>query len=102
MMYRSVGLTEGWYKDAYGPMLAFMKDTGTPVALLPGKIKGYTYTDPATGKKLKLNRSRYKLFDTGAICFYRPLPQKKLKIADLILYMQRWFASGQRRHIRPL
>lgn len=89
MMYRSVELTEGWYKDAYGPMLAFMKDTGTPVALLPGKIKGYTYTDPATGKKLKLNRSRYKLFDTGAICFYRPLPQKKLKIADLILYMQR-------------
>ena len=66
-----------------------MKDSGTPVALLPGKIKGYTYKDPATGKRLKLNGSRCKLFDTGAICFYRPLPQKKLKIADLILYMQR-------------
>ncbi len=88
MMYRRVELTEGWYKDAYGPMLAFMKDSGTPVALIPGKISGYTYTDPATGKRIKLRGSRYQLFDTDAICFYRPLPQKPLKIIDLMMYMQ--------------
>ena len=46
LMRRNVSLTEGWYKDAYGPMLAFTREEGLPVALLPGTIAGYFYTDP--------------------------------------------------------
>ena len=34
MMTRVVRLTEGWYKDAYGPMLGFLADSGAAVALL--------------------------------------------------------------------
>ena len=40
LMRRSVELTEGWYKDAYGPILAFTREDGLPVALLPGSMKG--------------------------------------------------------------
>jgi NHLM bacteriocin system ABC transporter ATP-binding protein len=88
LMNRTVELEEGWYKDAFGPILAFTKDGGKPVALLPGTITGYRYTDPVTGQHVRLNRKNASQFDTEAICFYRPLPQKKLTIPDLILYMK--------------
>ena len=56
IMKRDVELTKGWYKDAFGPMLAFTKEDKLPVALLPGKIRGYTYTDPKTGESLQDER----------------------------------------------
>ena len=87
MMYRSVELSEGWYKDAFGPILAFRKDDGRAVALIPGTVSGYTYYDAKRGKRMKLNRRTQDLFEKDAICFYRPLPQKKLGIKDLLLYM---------------
>ncbi len=89
LMRRSVELTEGWYKDAFGPILAFTKEDGLPVALLPGTILGYGFTDPASGEHRRLNAETAALFDKEAICFYRPLPQKKLGIPDLLLYTKR-------------
>ena len=88
LMSRSVELTEGWYRDAYGPILAFTKEDGLPVALLPGRISGYSFRDPKTGKRRRLNAGTAALFETEALCFYRPLPQKRLGIPDLILYMK--------------
>ena len=94
MMRRSVELKKGWYKDAYGPILAFRKDDGSPAALLPGAIYGYTFKDPATGKSIRLNAETEQLFDPDAICFYRPLPLKKLGIPDLLLYMKRCVSTS--------
>ncbi len=94
LMRRSVKLEEGWYKDAYGPMLAFRKEDGVPVALLPGAFMGYTFRDPATGQKTKLDRHSAAQFDADAICFYRPLPLKKLGIPDLILYLRSCLSLG--------
>ena len=94
LMRRNVELRSGWYKDAYGPILAFMKEDGLPVALLPGRIRGYHFTNPKTGKKERVNAEAAALFDTEAICFYRPLPQKKLGIPDLLLYMKRCVSLG--------
>lgn len=88
IMKRDVELTKGWYKDAFGPMLAFTKEDNLPVALLPGKIRGYTYVDPKTGESCKMNAKRAELFEKEAFCFYRPLPQKELKVKDLILYIR--------------
>ena len=88
VMRRNVKLTEGWYKDAYGPLLGLLKEDGIPVALLPDNISGYRYADPRTGKTVKINKKTEQLIDSDAICFYRPLPQKKLTIADLLLYMK--------------
>ena len=88
IMKRDVELTKGWYKDAFGPMLAFTKEDNLTVALLPGKIRGYTYVDPKTGESCKMNAKRAELFEKEAFCFYRPLPQKELKVKDLILYIR--------------
>ena len=89
LMRRNIELSEKWYKDAYGPILAFTREDGFPVALLPRAITGYQYIDPATEETVHLNSKNAELFSRDAICFYRPLPQKKLTIPDLLLYMKR-------------
>ena len=87
IMRRAVYLPAGWYKDAAGPMLMIYKEGSIPVAVLPGKIKGYEYTDPVTLKKCSIDDKTQKLFEEDGICFYKPFPQKKLGIKDLLLYM---------------
>ena len=89
LMRRSVELTEGWYKDAYGPMLGFMAEEKLPVALLPDRFHGYYFTDPKTKARVKVNRKTVALLESDAICFYRPLPQKPVDMNDLLLYMKR-------------
>ncbi|MBE6726798.1 MAG: NHLP bacteriocin export ABC transporter permease/ATPase subunit [Ruminococcaceae bacterium] len=94
MMHRTVELTEGWYKDSFGPILACTKGENQAVALLPGTVSGYSFRDPATGERVKLNAKTAALFEREAVCFYRPLPQKKLGIPDLLFYMKRCISSG--------
>ncbi len=94
LMHRKVELTEGWYKDAYGPILGFSKEDGVPVALLPGGLFGYYYNDSKTGKRVRVDRKTAEALDTEALCFYRPLPQKKLGIPDLMLYMKRCLSTS--------
>ena len=94
LMRRNVTLEEGWYKDAYGPMLAFRKEDGVPVALLPNAFLGYRYNDPVSGETKKLNRQTAQQFDKDAICFYRPLPLKKIGIPDLLIYIERCLSVG--------
>ncbi len=87
IMRRTVTLDKGWYKNAVGPMLGTMKENGSAVALIPSKFSGYVYYDFETGKRIKLNRKTEKLIDTEAVCFYKPLPLRSLKIRDLIGFM---------------
>ncbi len=94
MMTRDVELTEGWYRDAYGPMLGFLKDSGAAVALLPGTLQGYTFRDPTTGARVRVNRKTAKRLELEALCFYQPLPMKKLGIPDLLLYMKKCVTAG--------
>ena len=87
LMRRNVRLEKGWYKDAFGPMMGFRKEDGMPVALLPKPSIGYTFRDPETGKKVQVTAKTAALFEEDALCFYKPLPLKKLGIKDLIGYM---------------
>ena len=91
LMRREIELEEGWYREAFGPILAFLKEGNVPVALLPGAF-GYHYKDPETGKRMKVNRKTAALFCPEAVCFYAPLPRKKLGIPDLLRYMWRCVA----------
>lgn len=94
LMVRDVELEGNWQHDAFGPMLGYMKETGTTVALLPGAVFGYYYRDPATGKRTRVTRKTAKLFSRDALCFYQPLPMKKLGIGDLLLYMWKCITHG--------
>ena len=94
LMRRNVTLGESWYRDAFGPMLAFRKEDGAAVAMLPKPFSGYCYVDPDTGVKTAVSKSTAAQFDAEAICFYRPLPLRKLGIPDLILYLKNCLNTG--------
>ena len=94
LMVRDVELTEGWQNDAFGPMLGCLNETGATVALLPGRISGYWFKDPATGQKTRVTKKTAKLFRKEALCFYQPLPMKKLGIPDLLKYMRKCITQG--------
>ena len=94
LMCRLVELTDHWYQDSYGPVLAFMGKEGPAVALLPGTLGGYSYMDPESGKLVKVNAKTADLIDRTALCFYRPLPQKKLGIKDLLIYIKNCVSSN--------
>lgn len=87
IQFRSVILEKGWYNNAVGAMLGTLKEDGSAVALIPGKIHGYTLVNIKTGKQVTINRKNEDLIDKEAICFYEPLPQKALTMRDLLMFM---------------
>ena len=84
---RAVTLDKGWYHHAVGAMLGTMKEDGSVVALLPGKLSGYRLVDIQTGKQIKMNRKNEQLLDKEAVCFYEPLPLGALTMGDLLKFM---------------
>ena len=82
LMYRRVRLTEGWQKDAVGPMLGLFRESGKPVELLPNSFSGYSFRDPS-GKMCKVDADAAALFEDDAVCFYAPFPAKKLTYKEL-------------------
>lgn len=94
IMHRSVILPEGWHRNAFGPMLALHKETSSWVTLLPGRISGYWFTDPVTGKKTRITGKTEKFFESDAVCFYRPLPAKALGIPHLLSYIKDCITPG--------
>ena len=92
IMRRKVELKKGWYKDSYGPLMAFRNEDDMPVALFPKSVSGYWYKDPETGKRITINKKNQGEFAEDAICFYRPLPLRKLDTSDLFVFMKNCFS----------
>ncbi|MGI6578640.1 MAG: ATP-binding cassette domain-containing protein [Saccharofermentanales bacterium] len=86
IMRRVVRLEKDWQKEAIGVMLVQTTD-GSMAVLLPGSLGGYTFFDKTQGKKVKVTSRNVALMTADAICFYKPLPLKKLGLKDLALYM---------------
>lgn len=85
LMKRSIVLDGKWYTDAFGPLMVFEKQTGKPVVLLPKKLSGNGYFFKDTSQRtVKINRETAELFESEAYCFYKPLPQRKLTVGDIL------------------
>ena len=69
----------------YG-MLASTRD-GRAVALIPGHLSGYYFNDPETGKRTAVGKDSEDLFEREAICFYRPMPVRKMNFYDFGKYV---------------
>ena len=88
ILRRTVSLEGRWWKNAYGPMLAYTRE-GNAVALLPRSIGGYTLKNYETGEKLRLGEKSAELLSGEAICFFRPFPQRKMTRRDLWLFLKK-------------
>ena len=87
ILYREVILNKGWHTDAMGPMITSLREEGTVITLLPSEMGGYEYVDPRTGVRVRINAKEEKKISNEALCFYRPLPMRELKLKDLLRYM---------------
>lgn len=87
IMHRFVELPENWYKDSFGPLIAYRKDTGAPVPMFPKAFKGYWYRDES-GQRVSVNAGTVNDFELDARCFYLPLPLGEIGIPDLLRYIQ--------------
>lgn len=93
IMHRAVALTEGWYKDAFGPMIAYRASDGAPVPVYPLPFTGYWFRDE-TGRKTKVSARNAGEFACEARCFYRPLPLGKISLGDLLAYMRQCLSAA--------
>lgn len=87
IMRRTVRLDSGWHRDAMGAMLAFRRDGGSPVALIPSGPSGYTFLDRDTGKRIRINFKNEALFQPEAQVFYMPFPLKSMGVRHLFLHI---------------
>lgn len=94
IMRRTVRLEDGWYRDAIGAMLGFFRESGKAVALIPRGLSGYTYFDPETGRRKRIDRKNQHLFGEEAIVFYKPFPLKKLSLSALAGYIVRTLSAS--------
>ena len=85
-MHRAVRLDNGWYKRAFGALLATL-DTGQTVALLPRGMSGYALLEPGTGNRLKVTAEVASHILPDAVFFYRPLPARAIKVTDLMKFI---------------
>ncbi len=85
IMRRRVELTGPWWRDAVGCLLG-STTTGDVVAIMPGRLHGYTYKD-GSGRVVRVNKKTAANLSQEAFCFYRPLAGQKLGIIDLMRFM---------------
>lgn len=87
IMRRNINFEKGWYKNAIGAILGTRKDDGSVVAFIPKGLSGYVFFDAPSGKWIKLSKKNEDLFETEAICFYKPFPLRRLTLPLLMRYI---------------
>ena len=71
----ALGTGERWWLGDSGAMLAFRREDGAPVVLLPGRFGRYRIVDPASGRVERVNAARVAALRQNAIFFYQALPR---------------------------
>ena len=66
--------SDRWWLGDSGSMLAFRREDGAPVALLPGRFGRYRMVDPTSGRAQRVDAGRAASLHSNAIFFYQPLP----------------------------
>ncbi|MBE9182584.1 NHLP bacteriocin export ABC transporter permease/ATPase subunit [Oculatella sp. LEGE 06141] len=83
---RRVLLQDTWWKQDCGPLLALIEDTQQPVALLPGAANRYILFDPIQESRTLVTADIAQTVAPIAYMFYRPLPDRVLKVIDLLRF----------------
>lgn len=82
---RQVTLRDDWWRRDGGPLLAYAREDGRPLALLPLGASGYEVIDPQRGRREPCNQQAAATISPTAHTFYRPLPHQ-LKPLQLLQF----------------
>ncbi|MFE3716954.1 NHLP bacteriocin export ABC transporter permease/ATPase subunit [Streptomyces cyaneofuscatus] len=94
---RAVRLDGAWWRNDAGPLVGQRAKSGAPVALLWRRGR-YEAVNPATGSRIRVDEDNAADFAERAVMFYRPLPEKPMRTARLLLFSLR----GTRTELRNL
>jgi ATP-binding cassette subfamily C protein len=83
---RKVTLDDRWWTSESGPLLAFMKTTQEPVALLPRRRGGYRWVGSNNQSGSPVDASVAANMDRDAVMFYPPFPERQLGVIDIVSY----------------
>ncbi len=83
---REVALDEEWYRQDCGPVLGFMEEDNSPVALIPASPGKYLLFNFASGQKVVVNRVNASKIKRFGFVFYRPFENKKIGFKELISF----------------
>jgi len=88
---RRVVLKGRWWLDSPGPLLAFRESDRRPLAVLPSSRRGSANLlyDPVEGRSMPLTGDLALTLHGFAFTFYRPLPNRKLTLWDLVVFALR-------------
>jgi len=84
--YRPLKLNHNWFKHHSGPLLAFKED-GEPVALIQNEYGKYEIHTTSSDERVLINQDNAKELLDRAYMFYRPLPEKSLRIRDIFSFI---------------
>lgn len=83
---RPVVLPPDWFRGDSGPFLAFLSDSGRPVALVPRKSTVYRLIDPVEGTSRDVVPALAARLSEKAVMFYRPFPEGPLTAWQVLAY----------------
>ncbi|MCP4047912.1 MAG: ATP-binding cassette domain-containing protein, partial [Gammaproteobacteria bacterium] len=83
---RKVTLDNVSWNNDHGPLLGFLKQDNTPVALIMEKQE-YTIQNLSTGTRLPLNQASAETLDSVCYSFFSPLPTGKLNAWALLKFI---------------
>lgn len=83
---RKILLEDKWWLHDHGPLLAFLKEDKTPVALVRRKKK-YILENIKTGESTIVDHTNHSNIETIAHSFFTPLPEGKLRKSVLIKFI---------------
>ncbi len=83
---REIVLEEKWWRKAAGYILVFGEDQKTPYACFPAGRGKYRAYDPKTQKEVTVNDAFMEGKSLKAWTIYRPFPDKKMNMKDLIRF----------------
>ncbi len=79
-----------WWLGDSSALVAFQKDVGHPVALLPGSFGRYRYVDPVSGKSGRVTEKMADQISEDAFEIHRPLPHDRPASASDLLRLATW------------
>ena len=86
---RKVALRGQWWLTESEPIVAHLAAGNAPVALIPNKLRGYLFVDPKDGSQTVVTPQVADTFNPYGHVLYRPLPEKRLGVVDLIRFAVR-------------
>ncbi len=89
MRTRRVLLDSNWWRRYCGPLLGYLEESGSPVALLPTPGDRYELYSPADQRRTPVTADIASQLSPEAFSFYRPLPDRAIDALGILRFALR-------------